>query len=214
MTTHINSWEREDALEGVVIPKQKDPAMGLHGKLVPSRGRPRISDKHYEHGTYVSITGKETKEQRYEKLALMASEYTTQALMIRKSFIMEYTTCFNATKAALRSGAAKTVSVAGVRGSKIMAEAYCQLLLAIYLDEISEESLVTRNMVLSGLLKEANNFDEESSHSARVGAWSKLGKYIGMDIDRSLAVTLSAKTPQPISEEAQEEFLGKFLGKY
>jgi hypothetical protein len=49
---------------------------------------------------------------------------------------------------------------------------------------------VSQDMVVTGLLTEAQFFGEGSSHGARVSAWEKLGKHLGMFVEqRNLNVT-------------------------
>ena len=48
----------------------------------------------------------------------------------------------------------------------------------------ADEAIVDASMVLRGLLTEAEWMGEGSSHSARVSAWEKLGKHLGMFKDK------------------------------
>jgi phage terminase small subunit len=48
----------------------------------------------------------------------------------------------------------------------------------------AERVEVTQDMVISGLLKEARFEGEGSSHSARITAWTNLGKHLGMFRER------------------------------
>ena len=47
-------------------------------------------------------------------------------------------------------------------------------------EERAERTLLTQDMVITGLLNEAKCEGEGSSHSARVSAWAHLGKHLGM----------------------------------
>ena len=89
---------------------------------------------------------------------------------------------------------------------------YAQLLLSLYMDEINEESIVTRKDVLAGLLREAN--DMGGSQSARVAAWKALGKILGMEIDRSIAMNVGVNVPAPLDEQDRKEFLEKIHAEF
>lgn len=68
----------------------------------------------------------------------------------------------------------------------------------------ADEAIVDASMVLRGLLTEAEWMGEGSSHSARVSAWEKLGKHLGMFTDKvdHTSSDGSMSPPQPLSPEA------------
>ena len=101
----------------------------------------------------------------------------------QQRFVEEYLIDLNATQAAIRAGySEKTAKEIGAENltkpniSKAIAEAQAKL---------SERTLVTQDMVVHGLLKEAKYVGEGSSHSARVGAWAHLGKHLGMFVEKT-----------------------------
>ncbi|MBP3945131.1 terminase small subunit [Psychrobacter sp. K31L] len=49
----------------------------------------------------------------------------------------------------------------------------------------ADVAIVDAAMVLRGLLNEAEDMTEGSSHGARVSAWAHLGKHLGMFVDKS-----------------------------
>ena len=49
----------------------------------------------------------------------------------------------------------------------------------------ADVAIVDKAMVLRGLLNEAEDMTEGSSHGARVAAWAHLGKHLNMFIDKS-----------------------------
>lgn len=51
--------------------------------------------------------------------------------------------------------------------------------------QAANKALVTAEDVIRGLRREAEYEGEGSSHSARVSAWEKLGKYLGIMTDRT-----------------------------
>ena len=48
----------------------------------------------------------------------------------------------------------------------------------------SERTGITQYEVIRGLLEEARNKGEDTSHSARVSAWAHLGRHLGMFDDK------------------------------
>lgn len=60
---------------------------------------------------------------------------------------------------------------------------------SLRIDELKSKAadvaIVDKAMVLRGLLNEAEDMTEGSSHGARVAAWAHLGKHLNMFIDKS-----------------------------
>lgn len=108
----------------------------------------------------------------------LAARMQDSTLFRRERFIQEYIKDFNAKRAAIRIGCSQ--ATAGQQGYGILNEPYVQRRLLEVLAEIEEDSLVTRNDVIAGLLKEAHTAE---SDAARVAAWGKLAKIKGMEID-------------------------------
>ena len=106
----------------------------------------------------------------------------------QQRFIEEYLIDFNATQAAIRAGySEKTAySVGHENLSKPEIKSEIDRLTA----QMTEKAIVTKEMVLQGLLDEARMYDEGASHSARVSAWAHLGKHLGIFMDK---VELSGK---------------------
>ena len=99
-----------------------------------------------------------------------------------RRFIEEYLIDFNATQAAIRAGySEKTAySVGHENLSKPEIKSEIDRLTA----QMTEKAIVTKEMVLQGLLDEARMYDEGASHSARVSAWAHLGKHLGIFMDK------------------------------
>ena len=106
----------------------------------------------------------------------------------QRRFIEEYLIDFNATQAAIRAGySEKTAySVGHENLSKPEIKSEIDRLTA----QMTEKAIVTKEMVLQGLLDEARMYDDGASHSARVSAWAHLGKHLGIFMDK---VELSGK---------------------
>ena len=100
----------------------------------------------------------------------------------QQRFIEEYLIDFNATQAAIRAGySEKTAySVGHENLSKPEIKSEIDRLTA----QMTEKAIVTKEMVLQGLLDEARMYDEGASHSARVSAWAHLGKHLGIFMDK------------------------------
>jgi phage terminase small subunit len=108
-------------------------------------------------------------------------------------FIEEYLVDLNATQAAIRAGysmkTAKDIACENLAKPNIASAIACAQ------DELSQRTKITIDCVLAGLLTEAGNTGEGSSHSARVSAWSHLGKHLGMFVERR---EISGRDGKPI----------------
>ena len=100
----------------------------------------------------------------------------------QQRFVEEYLIDLNATQAAIRAGySEKTAAVIGAENlikpniAKAIQEAQ---------ESLSNKTQLTVDMVVQGLLKEAQDYAEGSTQSARVSAWAHLGKHLGMFKDK------------------------------
>lgn len=100
----------------------------------------------------------------------------------QRRFIEEYLIDFNGCQAAIRAGysesSAKEIAAENLTKPNIKSE--IDRLTA----QMTEKAIVTKEMVLQGLLDEARMYDEGASHSARVSAWAHLGKHLGIFMDK------------------------------
>lgn len=74
----------------------------------------------------------------------------------------------------------------------------------------ADVAIVDKAMVLRGLLNEAEDMTEGSSHGARVAAWAHLGKHLGMFVDKtelsgSVHQEISNLTPEQVIERMKEK---------
>ena len=94
----------------------------------------------------------------------------------QQRFVEEYLIDLNATQAAIRAGysekTAKSVGHENLTKPDIAQES------------LSNKTQLTVDMVVNGLLKEAQDYAEGSTQSARVSAWAHLGKHLGMFKDK------------------------------
>lgn len=105
------------------------------------------------------------------------------SLTLKQSrFIDEYLIDLNGTQAAIRTGySAKT---ANEQAARLLANVSIKKEIDERLAKQHTDAIVSREMVLRGLLSEAQCMGEGSSHSARVGAWAHLGKHLNMFTDK------------------------------
>ena len=100
----------------------------------------------------------------------------------QQCFVEEYLIDLNATQAAIRAGYSK--KTAEVQGYQLLQKTLVRAAIDKAMAERSERAHVDQDMVIEGLLKEAQFHGDGASHSARVGAWGHLGKHLGMFLDR------------------------------
>jgi len=106
----------------------------------------------------------------------------------QQRFVEEYSIEFDAKKAAIRSGYSK--QSAGVIGCENLTKPKIKIAIQKHLDGLSSETFISRELILSGLLKEATNRDDGSSPASRVSAWGKLAKVSGLYIETQTTTTL------------------------
>lgn len=97
----------------------------------------------------------------------------------QQRFVEEYLVDLNATQAAIRAGYSK--KTAQRIGSENLSKPLVEAAIMNSMDKRSKKTAVTAEMVVEGLLKEARGDDvKDSTASARVSAWEKLGKHLGI----------------------------------
>lgn len=72
-----------------------------------------------------------------------------------------------------------------VEASKLRSKPKVSLRIDELKAKAADVAIVDAAMVLRGLLNEAEDMTEGSSHGARVSAWAHLGKHLGMFVDKS-----------------------------
>jgi phage terminase small subunit len=111
----------------------------------------------------------------------------------QQRFVEEYLVDFNATQAAIRAGYSKRT--AGKIGTENLQKPAIQGAIRAAQAQLSKKTEVTREMIVAGLLKEAEFYEDGCTHGARVKAWEVLGKHVGMfdrqgETDTSAAIAL------------------------
>lgn len=105
----------------------------------------------------------------------------------QERFVVEYLkTPENATDAAIRAGYSPKTATA--QASRLLTNVNVRKAIDESQNEtrerVKEEVGLTVDMVVNGLLKEAQDYTEGSTQSARVSAWAHLGKHLGMFKDK------------------------------
>ena len=100
----------------------------------------------------------------------------------QQRFVEEYLIDLNATQAAIRSGYSE--KTARKIGSENLTKLDIQEAIQEAQESLSNKTQLTIDIVVNGLLKEAQDYAEGSTQSARVSAWAHLGKHLGMFKDK------------------------------
>lgn len=101
----------------------------------------------------------------------------TQAL--RRLFVAEFIKDYNGSAAIARLGL--EFSQPAMIANVWLKEPFTQHVLDLYVREVEQDALVTRNQVIAALVREANYFGLDSSGAARVSALGKLARILGME---------------------------------
>lgn len=100
----------------------------------------------------------------------------------QQRFVEEYLIDLNATQAAIRSGYSERT--ANEQGYQLLQKTSVLKAIEEAKKQVSKRTELTVDMVVNGLLKEAQDYAEGSTQSARVSAWAHLGKHLGMFKDK------------------------------
>lgn len=97
-------------------------------------------------------------------------------------FAAEFIKDHNGAQAMLRLGYNYTNPHAAA--GRWLKEPYVQYILDEYVRQSEIDCLVTRNSVVVGLVREANNYGPDATGASRVSAYAKLMKVLGMDVKK------------------------------
>lgn len=100
----------------------------------------------------------------------------------QERFVAEYLVDLNATRAAIRAG--YSPKTANKNAARLMVNDGVKAAIEAAQQARAERTELTQDVVVEGLLAEARLAGEGSSHSARVAAWTALGKHLGMFKER------------------------------
>jgi hypothetical protein len=114
--------------------------------------------------------------------ALTKEKGVSVDLVKAQAFAQQYLIDFNATAASQRAFGITTINYAAKVGSTFLAHPFTVSAIQRYMATIDEKTIVTRNRVLFGLLREAEYYGHGATHAARVAAWGKLAKIVGLEL--------------------------------
>lgn len=163
----------------------------------------------------MNIFGKKT-----EQMQVAADDGTSEAYLskltpveagIRLRFVNEYMFDWDCVKAAIRVGypKAKAREIAEI----FMSEPVVQRLISEQSRNFDAAKNITLGYVVSGLVKEANREGAGSSHAARVAAWEKTAKILGLGaantVDNNVNLSGVMVVPAPLSPDDWEKTASK-----
>ena len=198
-------WEvRQTATQVIEGTVEKAPDKPIAVPVVAEE--PPILDVEKDiHSVLPTVAG--TRADRYKRLMHMEGKFRNQqSVHERKAFVVEYIKDFSSIKAVRRLLVGKTRTYYTSKVKRLMNCGYVQLLISMILEEIEEDAIVTRKEVLTALKIEMNCHDPDATSASRVAASKALGKLLGMEVDRSISLSLNAQAPAQITKEDGEEF--------
>lgn len=142
----------------------------------------------YEAASAKKKRAKEISDQRGSRDGMLALEVAIEdepshSMKLKyEEFARQFLVDFSQTRTAVRMGYSKD-SAANV-GNAMFWQPYTQAYLVKLIREIEEHTIVGRNEVLAGLLREAHNFNADANSGSRIKAWSEIGKILGMYVQR------------------------------
>lgn len=99
----------------------------------------------------------------------------------QQRFVEEYVIDFNASRAAISAGYSE--KTARSISSELLTKPDIRSSVKSHLEQLSTDSYVSREVILTGLLKEAMGKGENCTATSRVSAWDKLAKLSGLYVD-------------------------------
>jgi len=199
-----------EVIEGSV---ERIPDTPLQAPVVLSEEPPLLDADTDRHSVLPIVDG--DRSTRFKRLMAMEEKFSNQqSVHQRKAFVVEYIKDFSSIKALRRLFVGKTNNYYVTKTKRFMQCGYVQLLISMVLEEIEEDAIVTRKEVLTSLKKEMNCYDSDATSASRVAASKALGKLLGMEVDRSISLSLQAKAPQNISKEDAEDFTKLLESKF
>lgn len=134
----------------------------------------------------------------------------------QQRFVEEYLIDLNATQAAIRAGYSEKTAYSV--GHENLKKPEIQKAIEEAKNQVSKRTELTVDMVVNGLLKEAQDYAEGSTQSARVSAWAHLGKHLGMFTEKvqhsgpdggpvqvATKATLTIKVVKPDGDRAKRD---------
>lgn len=120
------------------------------------------------------------KEGEYQQAINKAkAALSPDALLKRKLFAAHYIKSVNATASA-RFASFKSPAC---KGLSLLKEPFVKALLTKLIEDLDQEAIISRNDILMGLKREANDF-KSGTGSSRVTAWTQLAKVYSMLVEK------------------------------
>lgn len=163
---------------------------------------------------------KEISEQRGSRDGMIALEVAVEdepnhSMKLKyEEFARQFLVDFSQTRTAVRMGYSKD-NAASI-GNSMFWHPYTQSFLVQLIRQVEEHTIVCRNEVLAGLLREAHNFNVDANSSSRIKAWTEIGKILGMYIQRvELSANSSGVMEVPMVSDSNqwEQFAQQSQGK-
>lgn len=129
----------------------------------------------------------------------------------QQRLVEEYLVDCNGTQAAIRAGYSK--KTANEQAARLLAKVSIQNAIAERRSKLAAKVAVTQEMVVRGLLAEAQCFTKEqgASAGARVAAWTQLGRHLGLfERDNAQLRSPLEKLPRDVLDDITEK-LNSFL---
>lgn len=120
-------------------------------------------------------------QQRKEKTA-QGNTYRPEQRFKAQAFAKEYIKDFDHRAAAVRMGVDDEDGSAQRIGRNMLNDPETMQAIQAYMGRIESDVLITRDRVMMGLLREACFHGLGASHAARVAAWGKMAKVLGMEL--------------------------------
>ena len=106
----------------------------------------------------------------------------------QQRFVEEYVIDFNASRAAISAGYSE--KTARSISSELLTKPDIRRAVKTHLEQLSTDSYVSREVILTGLLKEAMGRGENSTATSRVASWGHLAKLCGLYTDTKPQTTV------------------------
>ena len=197
-------------IEGSVVSVPDEPLTSSPAVL----NEPPLLDSASNNYSVLPLVGG-SRSERYKRLMHMEGKFhNQQSIHERKVYVLEYIKDFSSTKALRRLFVGKTNAYYAAKAKRFMRCGYVLLLISMVLEEMEEDAIATRKEVLTSLKQEMNCFDTDATSASRVAAAKALGKLLGMEVDRSISLSLSAQAPREINEKDSKEFLAMLESKF
>lgn len=130
-------------------------------------------------------------------------EWPLQTKLNCEAFARQYIIDFNQKRAAVRMGYSETA--ANTMGNSIFWHSYTQAYLVALIRGMEETTIVGRNEVLAGLLREAHSYGMDSSSATRIMAWKEIAKILGMYVARiEISANSSGVMEVPLVRDVNE----------